>query len=88
MCLRNGHCFCYVYKQGNPAESCKSRSLNCHLAFIGNTYDSLPSVIEDLKYNAIRDEEEDRDVHCTYICPNLPFNSVIAPYKNTNSKRK
>lgn len=88
MCLRNGQCFCSIYKQGDPAESSKSRSLNCHLAFIGNTYDSLPGVIEDLKYNAIRDEEEDRDVHCTYICPNLPFNSVIAPYKNTNSKRK
>lgn len=86
--VKDSHGIHHFEIEGDPAESSKSRSLNCHLAFIGNTYDSLPSVIEDLKYNAIRDEEEDRDVHCTYICPNLPFNSVIAPYKNTNSKRK
>lgn len=86
--VKDSHGIHHFEIEGDPAESSKSRSLNCHLAFIGNTYDSLPSVIEDLKYNAIRDEEEDRDVHCTYICPNLPFNSVIAPYKNTNPKRK
>lgn len=86
--VKDSHGIHHFEIEGDPAESSKSRSLNCHLAFIGNTYDSLPGVIEDLKYNAIRDEEEDRDVHCTYICPNLPFNSVIAPYKNTNSKRK
>lgn len=86
--VKDSHGIHHFEIEGDPAESSKSPSLNCHLAFIGNTYDSLPSVIEDLKYNAIRDEEEDSDVNCTYICPNLPFNSVIAPYKNTNSKCK
>lgn len=51
-------------------------------------YDFFLSVIEDLKYNVIRDEEEDRDVYCIYICLNLFFNSVIVLYKNMNFKCK
>lgn len=88
MCLCNGQCFCFIYKQGDFVEFSKSCFLNCYLVFIGNMYDFFLSVIEDLKYNVIRDEEEDRDVYCIYICLNLFFNSVIVLYKNINFKCK
>lgn len=87
--VKDSHGIHHFEIEGNPEASSMSSSLNCHLTFSGNEYESLPGVIEDLKYNAIKDaDEEDRDVHCTYICPNLPFNSVIAPYKKTNSRHK
>ncbi|XP_062566671.1 uncharacterized protein LOC134228982 isoform X2 [Saccostrea cucullata] len=69
--------------EGDPEASSKSTSLNCHLKFFGKMYETLPSVVEDLKYNGLKDEEDDEEVHCIYICPDLPFNTVITPYKRT-----
>jgi hypothetical protein len=39
--------------------------------------------MEDVKHNVLKDEEDSEDVRCTYICPGLPFNSVVTGYKHT-----
>lgn len=83
--IKDSHGILHFTIEGDPVESSKSSNLNCHLQFMGKVYDSLPSVIEDLKYYPIRDEYEDRDVHCTFVCPNLPLNSFMLPYKYTRS---
>ncbi|XP_061177362.1 uncharacterized protein LOC133186101 [Saccostrea echinata] len=67
--------------EGNPEASSKSASLNCNLKFLGKTYETLPGVIEDLKYHGLKDEGDEEEVQCTFICPDLPFNTVITPYK-------
>lgn len=69
--------------EGNPTESAKSPDLNCHLRFLGRTYRSLPEVIRDLQTTPLHDEDSGEDIWCRRICPDLPFNNVMTPYKRT-----
>ncbi|XP_052709937.1 uncharacterized protein LOC128184481 [Crassostrea angulata] len=69
--------------EGNPMESAKSPDLNCHLRFLGRTYRTLPEVIGDLRTTPLHDEDSGEDIWCRRICPNLPFNNVMTPYKRT-----
>lgn len=67
-------------------ESAKSPDLNCHLRFLGRTYRTLPEVIGDLRTTPLHDEDSGEDIWCRRICPNLPFNNVMTPYKRTKWK--
>lgn len=69
--------------EGNHMESAKSPDMNCHLRFLGRTYRTLPEVIEDLQTTPLHDEDSGLDIWCRRICPDLPFNNVITPYKRT-----
>ncbi|XP_061176012.1 uncharacterized protein LOC133184965 [Saccostrea echinata] len=69
--------------EGNPLESAKSPTINCHLRLMGKSYQTLPAAIEDLKFNSLHDEDNNEDIWCTRICPDLRFNSIITPYKVT-----
>lgn len=52
---------------------------------MGKVYDFFLSVIEDLKYYLIRDEYEDWDVYCIFVCLNLFLNSFMLFYKYMRS---
>ncbi|XP_062615945.1 uncharacterized protein LOC134277629 [Saccostrea cucullata] len=67
--------------EGDPLKSANSPTLDCHLRFMGSSYKTLPVAIGDLKYNSLYDEENDEEIMCTRICPNLPFNKFITSYK-------
>lgn len=73
----------FFFQQGNPMESAKSPDLNCHLRFLGRTYRTLPEAIGDLQTTPLHDEDSGEDIWCRRICPDLPFNNVMTPYKRT-----
>lgn len=69
--------------QGNPQQSAESSTLDCHLVFLGRSFQTLPEAIEALQTTPLHDDDSGRDIWCTTICPGLPFSNVMTPYKRT-----
>ena len=69
--------------QGNPQQSAESSTLDCHLVFLGRSFQTLPEAIEALQTTPLHDDDSRRDIWCTTICPGLPFSNVMTPYKRT-----
>lgn len=81
------HLYFYFYSFNRVIPwSRQSPDLNCHLRFLGRTYRTLPEVIGDLRTTPLHDEDSGEDIWCRRICPNLPFNNVMTPYKRTKWK--